>query len=321
MSNDNPKDLREIQPTSFRHIIGQTHVAKALGIAVDASFQEGKRLDETLLCGPPGLGKTALVSVLAAELAVPFREILAQSITNSAELNGMLLEATEGILFLDEIHLLQPSIQHQLLMVLDKRRICISSGKSVQAIPVSDFTLVGATTDPDGLIGPLLDRFRLVLHLDYYDHQELAQIVRQRCLAMGWEYEPELLDEIAKRGHGTPRIALRHLLAARRCQMAEGAKQITVAHLRLACEIERISDLGLDNLQQRFIRLLDGSGQRLNVLASTLGVGTKVLTKTVEPFLLRSGLIVKTDGGLRQLTALGREHLATLAAITILKQS
>ena len=321
MSNDDPKDLRDIQPTSFRHIIGQTHVAKALGIAVDASFQEGKRLDETLLCGPPGLGKTALVSVLAAELAVPFREILAQSITNSAELNGMLLEASEGILFLDEIHLLQPNIQHQLLMVLDKRRICISSGKSVQSIPVSDFTLVGATTDPDGLIGPLLDRFRLVLHLDYYSDHELAQIVRQRCLAMGWQYEPELPDEIAKRGHQTPRIAIRHLLAARRCQMAEGAKLITVAHLRLACEIERISDLGLDNLQQKYLRLLDGSGQRLNVLASTLGVGTKVLTKTVEPYLLRSRLIVKTDGGLRQLTELGREHLATLATETTLKQS
>ena len=176
------------------------------------------------------------------------------------------------------------------------------------------FTLVGATTDPDGLIGPLIDRFRIVLQLDYYSHEELVQIVRQRCLAMDWQHEPELPGEIACRGRQTPRIAIRLLLAARRCQMAEGASQITVAHLRLACEIERISDAGLDNLQQKYVRLLDGAGQRLNVLASQLGVGTKVLTKTVEPFLLRSGLIVKTDGGLRQLSELGREHLATLVA-------
>jgi Holliday junction DNA helicase RuvB len=321
MSNDNPNDLRDVQPTSFRHIIGQIHVKKALQIAVDASFQEKKRLDEALLCSPPGLGKSALVAVLASELAVPFKEILAQSITNTAELNGTLLEASDGILFLDEIHLLHPSIQHNLLMVMDKRRINLSCGKTVQSIPVADFTLVGATTDPDGLIGPLIDRFRIVLHLDYYNEQELAQIVRQRCLAMSWEYEPELPAEIARRGHQTPRIALRLLQSARRVAMAEGAKSITVAQLRLACEIERISDLGLDNIQQKFLRLLDGSGQRLNVLASTLGVGTKVLTKTVEPFLLRSGLIVKTDAGLRQLTELGREHLATLATETVQKKS
>ena len=94
--------------------------------------------------------------------------------------------------------------------------------------------------------------------------------------------------------------------------MAEGAKEITVAHLHKACQIERISDLGLDNVQQKYLCLLKGSGQRLNVLASTLGVSTKVLTKTVEPFLLRSGMIVKTDAGLSQLTQEGREHLASL---------
>src|SRR5262249_28297700 len=152
-----------------------------------------------------------------------------------------------------EIALLHPTIQHQLLMVLDKRKICISSGKTVQTIPVSDFTLVGATTDPDGLIRPLLDRFRIVLHLDYYSHQELSQVVRQRCLAMSWDYEANLPAEIAQRAHSTPRIAIRLLQSARRVASSEGAKQVTVAHLRLACEIERISDLGLDMMQQKYL--------------------------------------------------------------------
>lgn len=312
MTNENPTDLRDIQPTSFRHIIGNQNATQALEIACEASFQEGKRLDETLICGPPGLGKTSLVAVLANELAVPFTEVLAQSITNMTELNGMLLAASDGILFLDEIHLLNSVSQHALLTVLDKRRIYLSGGKSVQSIPVNDFTLVGATTDPDGLIGPLLDRFRIVLHLDYYSREELVQIVRQRCRALDWQYEPELLEEIARRGRQTPRIALRLLQSSRRVAVAEGGKEITVAHLRKACSIERISDLGVDSVQQKYLLLLKASGQRLNVLASTLGVSNKVLTKTVEPFLFRSGMIVKSDSGVRQLTQEGREHLATL---------
>src|SRR3954452_23649596 len=185
MSNsDEPTDLRDVQPSSFRHVIGQRHVTKALEIAVSASFAEKKRLDEMCLCGPPGLGKSALVSVLASELGVSMIEVLAQSITNTAELNSVLLSATEGILFLDEIHLLKPVQQHALLQVLDKRRIFLSGGGAVQSIPVAPFTLAGATTDPDGLIQPLMDRFRIILHLDYYSHDELAESVRQRCRAL-----------------------------------------------------------------------------------------------------------------------------------------
>lgn len=311
MSHEEPTDLRDVQPSSFNHIIGQSHVTEALQIAVDASFQEKKRLDEVLLCGPPGLGKSALVNVTAQELAVPFTEILAQSITNTAELNAVLLGATNGILFLDEIHLLHPVQQHALLQVLDKRRIQLSGGKTVTSIPVAPFTLVGATTDPDGLIGPLIDRFRMVLHLDYYSPDELAQVVRQRCFALGWRYDDALPDEIARRGRQTPRIALRLLQSARRVAVAQGNDEIRLDHLRKACRIERISDLGLDNIQQKYLRLLGPSSQRLNVLSSMLGVSSKVLTKTVEPYLLRSGLIVKTDAGLRQLTQEGREHLAS----------
>ena len=247
---------------------------------------------------------------LANELAVPFNEVLAQSITNATALNACYLGHRRGFYF-SKKSIYFTRFQHLLLTVLDKRRIFLSGGKSVQSIPVNDFTLVGATTDPDGLIGPLLDRFRIILHLDYYSRDELEKIVQQRCHALGWQYEPQLLDEIAQRGRQTPRIALRLLQSSRRVAVAEGAKEITVAHLLKACEIERISDLGLDNLQQKYLRLLAGSGQRLNVLASTLGVSTKVVTKTVEPFLLRSGMMVKTDSGVRELTQQGREHLAT----------
>jgi holliday junction DNA helicase RuvB len=307
MNNETPNDLRDVQPTSFSHVIGQRHVLEALRVAVEASFQEQKRLDEILLCGPPGLGKSALVAVLAQELAVPFTEVLAQSLTNAAELNGVLLSAADGILFLDEIHLLHPVQQHSLLRVLDKRRISISGGKTVQTIPVAPFTLVGATTDPDGLIGPLIDRFRMVLHLDYYSDDELADVVRQRCRAMAWKFDPDLPGQIARRARQTPRIALRILQSVRRCAVAEGFDLLGLGHLEQACRIERVSPEGLDNLQQKYVDLVKDGPVRLNVLASALGVSNKVLTKTVEPFLIRAGYVLKDDAGRRALSDRGRE--------------
>jgi len=316
-SSEEPTDLRDIQPTSFRQIVGQKHVVHALQIACKASFQEGTRLAEVLLCGPPGLGKSALVSVLANELNVPFAEVLAQAITNTAELNSVLLSASDGILFLDEIHLLHPVQQHALLQVLDKRRIFLSTGKAVQSIPVASFTLVGATTDLDGVIGPLADRFRIVLHLDYFSHGELAEIVRQRCLVLQWGFESELLGEIAKRARDTPRIALRLLQSTRRVQVAEGGDALTVDHLRRACEVERISDLGFDNVQQKYLHLLGNGPVRLNVLASMLGVSPKVIAKTVEPYLLRSLIVMKTEAGLRTLTEIGQRHLETLRLVSV----
>ena len=132
-----------------------------------------------------------------------------------------------------------------------------------------------------------------------------------------WNYGPELLDEIAAQARQTPRIALRLLQSARRCQIAKSADVLTVDHLRLACEVERISSLGLDNVQQKFLQLLGNGPVRLNVLASMLGVSTKVLTKTVEPFLLRQGLVVKTDSGLRTLTEPGMQHWETLRAVSV----
>lgn len=316
-NQNEPNDLRDVQPTSFNHVIGQKNVVDALRIAVEASFNQRKRLDETLLIGPPGLGKSALVSVVASELAVPFTEVLAQSVSNAAELNHLLMSASEGILFLDEVHLLNQTQQHSLLQVLDKRRIFLSGGKTVQSVPVSDFTLIGATTDPDGLIQPLMDRFRIVLHLDYYSEEELAEVVRHRVRPLNWNIEPELLAEIAKRARGTPRIALRLLQSANRVCSSESCDTITVKHLKRACELECISDLGLDHVQQKYLRLLSNGPIRLNVLSSMLGLSTKAITKTIEPYLMRAEMIVKSDGGQRQLTEFGRHHLSNLSHVAV----
>lgn len=307
-----PIDLRDVKPTCFRQMIGNRHVTEALRIAVESSFAMKTRLDDVLLCGPSGTGKSSYGALLSQELGgIPLNEIFCTSISSVADLNGVLLSAGDGVLMLDELATLPHPQQHALLEVLDKRRISISGGKS--SIPLGSFVLVGCTTDPDMVIGPLVQRFRIQLQLDFYSVDELALIVKQRCLALGWDFEPELLMEIAKRGCQTPRIAIRWLQSARRWQTAEGADRLTVDHLRKACQVERISDRGLDNNQQKYLRLLANGPLRLNVLASVLGVSAKLLQKTVEPYLLRSSMIEKTENGLRTLGDLGRTHLEEIS--------
>ena len=315
----NPTDVRQLRLTSFRQVVGQERAKEALRIAVDSTFHEESngRLDDLLLIGPPGVGKSALITVLQHELAIPDEkctEILAQSITNMAELNSVLLSASDGILFLDEIHKLNSAQQHALLLVMDRRKIFLNSGKQVTSLDVAPFTLIGATTNPEGCIAPLVDRFRLVLHLEYFDQDSLCKIVRQRCEAMNWEYEADLEMEISRRSKKTPRLAIRLLMAARRSMAAAGDSQLLVRHLKEACFMENICSEGLDKVQQELLlNLIDGPKQ-LNVLASILGYSSSAISKTIEPYLVQNSFIVK-DKGMRMLTQKGIDHSRTLLSI------
>jgi holliday junction DNA helicase RuvB len=175
----------------------------------------------------------------------------------------------------------------------------------VQAVSVADFTLIGATTDPHGLILPLADRFKLVLNLQYLSTDELAEVVRQRCAALQWRIEDTVIPLIAQRAKGTPRTALKLLEAARRCCRAEGANTVTLEHFTRACELEQVDTLGLDSVQQQYLGLLADGPCRLNVLASLLGLAPRTISSVVEPFLQRAGLVVKLDSGKRSLTKRG----------------
>lgn len=310
--SDQHTDIRDFEPPSLRHIIGHRHVVETLTVAVDAAFQDAKRLENCLLCGPPGLGKTTFASVLARELCVPFTEVLAQSITNLAELNALVLSAPEkSILFIDEIHLLDKMAQHSLLYVIDKRQLFVSGSRSVQSITVADFSIVGATTDPHGLIGPLYQRFKVIANLTYLTVDELAEVVRQRCLALKWKIDEQIIPLIAQRGQGTPRIALKLLESTRRCCRALGASALTMAHFLRACELEQVDAIGLDAVQQHYLRLLADGPCRLNVLATHLGLPPRTISVVVEPILLRAGLVGKDgNSGKRLLTKKGHEHLS-----------
>jgi Holliday junction DNA helicase RuvB len=316
---EQPTDINESRPTSVRHLIGQKHVVEQVIVALDSAQQDGRKFDHALLVGPAGSGKTATAQVIAAEMGTDFIEVLGQSLKSVADLNAMLLQATERcVCFIDEAHEMPRSIQTALYLALDQRRILLQGGRkgtSPVCIPTADFSLLLATTDEFHLLQPLRDRMRLILRFQFYEDGDLEQIVRSRTRALGWEVDDAVFPLIAQRSRGTPRLALRLLQAAFRVTRAGGENVITVGHLERACHLEQIDALGLGPTDQQYMRILLEGPTRLNVVASRLGLPARTVAEVTEPFLLRAGLVVKDDQGRRQLTAEGREHARLLARV------
>lgn len=312
--SDQANEINEVAPTSLNHIIGQDSVKAQVAVALEAAFADTKKMDDCLLVGSPGLGKTQVAKVIAAELAVECHEVLSQAIQNSADLNAVLLAAKEKeVVFLDESHELPKQQQTALYLALDQRKIVLAgSGRTPTSIPIANFTLLLATTDEFSLLQPLRDRMKLVLRFQFYSTDELAILVKQRSQALRWNVDAEVFEQIALRSRGTPRLGLRLLQSARRVCRSEGKLKITPEHLERACSLEGIDTLGLGPTEQQYLMILAERDTRLNVIASRLGLPPRTISQVTEPFLLRFGLICKDDQGRRQLTAIGREHLATL---------
>ena len=219
--------------------------------------------------------------------------------------------ANLDVVFIDEIHLLESNFQHTLLIAIDEKKIFLpnNNGGAPQAISLSNFTLIGATTDEHRLIRPLVDRFKLLLRFDYYSVENLAEIVRTRAKGLGWQLQTDVPIPIAKRSKGVPRLAIRLLQSCWRVCRAGGDHTITRQHLERACVLEQIDEFGLDATEQSYLRLLVDQPLRLNMLASMLGLPAKTVSSVTESFLIRSGLITKDKNGLRMLTAKGMEHV------------
>jgi len=312
MSDQRPTDINEARPSSVSHLIGQPSVKEQIIVALDSAQQDNRKFDPALLVGGAGLGKTATAQIIAAEMGTDFLEILGQSLKGVADLNALLLQATDrAVVFIDEAHELDKSLQTALYLALDQRRILLQGsrkGSTPVAIPIQDFTLLLASTDEYQLLQPLRDRMRLTLRFQFYAPDDLEKIARMRAASLGWEVEPEVFRQAAGRSRGTPRLVLRLLQAAHRVARAGAFDVVTAAHLQRACTLEGIDRLGLGPTEQQYLGILLEGPTRLNMVASRLGLPTRTVAEVTESFLIRSGLVVKDEQGRRQLTAEGREH-------------
>jgi Holliday junction DNA helicase RuvB len=307
-------EINDVAPTSLGHLIGQRGVVEQVRVALDAAQQDGKKFDHALLVGGAGLGKTQTAKVISAEMASDYHEVLGQSVASPADFNALLLGAKDrDVVLIDEAQELEKEYQTALYLALDQRRVFLQGGRSgrvPQSIPVADFTLLLATTDEFKLLQPLRDRMRLLLRFDFYSLEELVELLRQRSRALRWAVDDKVLAPIARRSRGTPRLALRLLQACRRVARSEGENAITLGHLERACELEQIDGLGLGPMERQYLGAVAEGDSRLNVIASRLGLPARTVAEVFEPYLLRSGLVVKDDQSCRQLTAAGREHLS-----------
>lgn len=303
-----------IVPPTLDHVIGQPQVTAKLKVAVEAAFADQQPMPHVMLTGPAGVGKTMIAQVVAREMATEFVETLGQSLWTTGVLNGFLLSASEPrpVLFIDEAHEMPLSIQTALLKALDERAVylCNENNRKVSKLEIEPFTLVLATTNPEGLLQPLRDRMRIVCQLRRYGSDDLVSLLRQKVSQLQWQVEEAVLVEISKRSFGTPRLALRLLEAVRRSARAAGATVIDAAHAKAAFKLEEIDEIGLGPDERMYLSILaEASGPlRLGVIASRMGQPPMAVSNVVESNLVWLGLIERSDRG-RTLTAAGLSHV------------
>jgi Holliday junction DNA helicase RuvB len=308
MDENRANEISDVAPSSLAHIVGQRSVIDQLRVAIDAAFEDGRKLDSCLMVGGPGLGKSALARVISNEMATDFHEVIGQSITSPADLNAFLLTASEkSVCHIDECHELKPTFQTALYLALDQRTLFMGGGKSIQSLPIADFTLLLSTTDEYCLLQPLRERMRVVLRFEFYSEDELATLLKHRAKCLRWDVEEAVMPLIAQRSRGTPRLALRLLQSCFRVCRSQGETTITLDYLERACGLEQIDELGLGPVEQKYIGILRDGPQRLNVIASMVGLPTRTVSQVTEQFLIRAGLVIKDDQ-VRCLTKVGYEH-------------
>ncbi|MCI5825657.1 MAG: Holliday junction branch migration DNA helicase RuvB [Arcanobacterium sp.] len=306
-----------LRPKQLSEFVGQEVVRNQLSLVLDAAVGRGMPPDHVLLSGPPGLGKTTLAMIIAAEVNGSLRLTSGPAIQHPGDLAAVLSSLQEGdVLFIDEIHRLARTAEEMLYLAMEDFRVDVMVGKGPGAtsipLPLPPFTVVGATTRAGLLPAPLRDRFGFTAHLDYYTHEELAQIVARNAVKLAADITPEAAMEIASRSRGTPRVANRLLRRVQDWAQVRGSGVLDLEAAQAALAVFEVDSSGLDRLDREVIRAVitrfGGGPVGLTTLAVSVGEEPETVETVAEPYLVREGFLVRTPRG-RMATPLAWKHL------------
>jgi Holliday junction DNA helicase RuvB len=312
---------RSLRPRALDEFVGQASLREQLAVAIEAAGARGEALDHLLLAGPPGLGKTSLAQIVAAELDVPFVQTAGPALERKGDIAAFLTALQpRSVFFVDEIHRLPRTLEETFYPAMEDRRLPITVGQGAGArvvtLDLPPFTLVGATTRTGLLSTPLRDRFGIQARLEPYAVEDLARIVRRSAEILGIAVDEHGARAIAARSRGTPRVANRLLKRVRDYAEVRGDGVVSVQSARDALELLEVDEQGLDRLDREILRSIclkfDGGPVGLSTLAVAVGEEQDTVEDVYEPYLLQQGLIKRTARG-RTATLAAFEHLGLQA--------
>ncbi len=306
-----------LRPRFLREYIGQERIVQNIRLYIEAAKGRGEPLDHVLISGPPGLGKTTLAHIIANEMGIPIQCTTGPAIEKKGDLAAILTNLQEGqVLFIDEIHRLQPAVEEILYSAMEDFHIDIVIGQGPSArsirLAIPPFTLIGATTKSGLLTSPLRDRFGVMVRLDYYDPEDLVKIVKRSAEVLGIKIDQEGAYEIARRSRGTPRIANRLLRRVRDFAEVRGDGRINREIAKVGLDMMGIDSNGLDSMDRKILLTIidsfSGGPVGIETIAASVSEEKDTLEDVYEPFLIQKGFIKRTPRG-RVATPLAYRHM------------
>ena len=315
VEDDSSFELK-LRPQRLGEFIGQSKVKENLAVAIEAARSRGEALDHVLLYGPPGLGKTTLANIIANELGVAFQQTSGPTLQIKGDLTAILTNVRDKqVLFIDEVHRLQPALEEILYSALEDYKLDIMIGQGPSArthtMDVKPFTFIGATTRAGLLSAPLRSRFGIMLRLEFYNHEELRIIVERSAEILGVQIDRAGSLEIAGRSRGTPRIANRLLRRVRDYAQVRGGGKIDLPTAQAALQMLEVDRHGFDEIDRKLLLTIiekyQGGPVGVNTLAAALAEESDAIEEIYEPFLIQIGFLNRTSRG-RVATQLAYEH-------------